>query len=122
MFDDAFEKLQNMKECLALELTDNTGEPLFFFENKKDIGIKEISKSVNTVLQGMHEVSKTNNLGSIDSIQVNSDEYTLFSACSGSEERIHIHLFVIFSTNANIALAKLAIDEAIKESLAIANT
>ena len=122
MFDKAFDKLQNMKECLALELTDNTGEPIFFFENKKDIGIKEISKKANAVLQGMHELSKSNTLGSITSIQVSSDEYTMFSSCSGEEERIHIHLFVLFSANANIALSKIAIEESIKEALSIANT
>jgi len=122
MFDEAFDKLKNMSECLALELTDNTGEPLFLFENKKDFGIKEISKNINTVFQDLHEISKTNNLGSIDSILVNSDEYSMFSVCSGDTERVHIHLFVVFSVNSNIALAKLAIDDAITKALAIANT
>jgi len=122
MFDKAFDKLKNMKECLALELTDNTGEPIFFFENKKDIGIKEISKKSNSIFQDMHALSKTHKLGSINSIQVNSDKYTMFSTCSGDEERVHIHLFALFSTNANVALSMLAIDEAIKESLRIANT
>ncbi|PHR57502.1 MAG: hypothetical protein COA44_05520 [Arcobacter sp.] len=122
MFDEAFEKLKNMSECLALELTDNTGEPLFFFEKKKDFGIKEISKKMNFVLQGIHELSNANSLGSIESILVNSSEYSMFSICSGEKERIHIHLFVVFSLNSNIALAKLAIDESIIQALAIVNT
>jgi len=121
MFDKAFEKLQNMKGCLALELTDNTGEPLFFFVNKKDIKIKDISKEANSVFQGLHELSNKNSLGSIDTIQVTSNEYTLFSACSGDKERIHVHLFIVFDIDTNIALAKLSIDEAIKDALEIVN-
>ena len=110
MFDKAFEKLNNMSECLALELTDNTGEPLFYFEKKKDFGIKDISKNMNVILQGVHEVGNTNALGSVDYIHVNTSEYSMFSVCSGEMERIHIHLFVVFSLNSNIALAKIAMD------------
>jgi len=121
MFDKAFEKLRTMKECLALELTDNTGEPIFFFENKKELGIKEISKKTNIVLQGVHELSNDYNLGSVQIIQINTDEYTIFSVCSGEKERVHIHLFIVFSTNVNIALANIAINEAVAEVLSIVN-
>jgi len=122
MFDVAFEKLKNMKECLALELTDNTGEPLFYFEKNKDFEIKKISKSMNAVLQGVHETSATYHLGGVKYIQVDSSEYSMFSVCSGETERIHIHLFVVFSLNSNISLAKIAMDDAIAQALVLANT
>lgn len=122
MFNEVFEKLKNMKGCLAIEFTDNTGEAIFLYEHKKDFGIREISKSSNDVLQGMHEVSNRLNLGSISSIQVDSDDLILFSFCTGEMNRIHLHLFVVFDSKSNIALSKLAINEAIKEALLIINT
>jgi len=122
MFDEAFEKLHLMKECLALELTDNTGEPLFYFEKSKDFSVKEISKSMNAVLQGVHEVSNVHALGEVEYIQVDSSQYSIFSVCTGEKERIHIHLFIIFALNANIALARLAIEAALEKALEIANT
>ncbi len=120
MFDEAFEKLKTMKECLALEFTDSSAEPIFFFEHQNGLGIKKISKEMNEILLGVHKLSKDLTLGSIDLIQVDSDKYTMFSACSGEEERIHIHLFVVFSSSANVALAKIAIKEALEKTIEIA--
>jgi len=122
MFDEALEDLKKIIDCKGAVLTDNTGDPISFFENKIGIEIRALAKNINLILQGMHKASDEYALGSVQIIQVNTDHSILFSACSGEAERIHIHLFAVFDAGANQALAKIAINEVIKKALILANS
>ncbi len=122
MFDKAFENLKNMRDCKALLFSDNRGDPITFFENSVGVGIKEMSKDINGVLQALHQKSDAYNLGEVHSVQINAEDSMIFSLCSGDKERIHIHLFILFEPKTNVALAKMAMDEAMEKVMQITNT
>ena len=122
MFDEAFEKLKNMRDCKALLFSDNRGDPITYFENSVGVGIKEMSKDINGVLQALHQKSDEYSLGDVHSVQINTQESIVFSLCSGDKERIHIHLFILFEPKTNVALATMAMDEAMKKVMQITDT
>ncbi len=113
---EIFSDLSKVTGYMGAVLSDYTGEILVEDQGQISKGLQELSMQFNESFRDIHDVAVKANIGSTHAMEVTADNATIIMACSGTEERIHLHAFVVLAKGASTGLAKMTLQSMIKEA------
>jgi len=107
MIDESiFSELSKINGYLGAVLSDYTGEVLVS-DTAKLKKLNETSVYFNESFRTLHDVTKKLGLGHAHVMDVDADKAEILMMCSGVENRVHLHAFVIMEKGSSTALAKI---------------
>jgi len=81
--------------------------------------LSEISTTFNDIFRKSHRVSMELHLGATEVMEIHTEKNIILMACSGKDQRVHIHIFAIFTKDGSVALAKMALKKILPEAVAL---
>ncbi len=112
-----FDDIKKVNGYLGAVLSDYTGEVLVSDTNsiKK---LDETSMRFNEDFRNLHDVTSKLSLGILHDMQLSMDKADIVMTCSGADQRVHLHAFVILEKGASTSLAKMALTEVVNDAAA----
>jgi predicted regulator of Ras-like GTPase activity (Roadblock/LC7/MglB family) len=117
MDESIMEGLQSVKGYLGGAINNYTGECLVCDAQKLSGNLEEVSATFNDIFRDSHAVSKNLKLGATHIMEIHTEKGKVLMGCSGEDERVHLHIFAIFSEDGNVALGKMALDKILPQAV-----
>jgi len=111
-----FAELSKISGYLGAVLSDYTGEVLVS-DTSKLKKLNETSIYFNESFRTLHEVTEKLGLGHAHVMDIDADKAEILMVCSGPENRIHLHAFVIFEKGSSTALAKIELRNVLEKAV-----
>jgi len=111
-----FADLSKISGYLGAVLSDYTGEVLVS-DIAKLKKLNETSVYFNESFRTLHDVSNKLGLGAAHVMSVEADRAEILMMCSGAENRVHLHAFVIMEKDSSLALAKIELKNILEKAV-----
>lgn len=117
MDESIMERLQDISGYMGGAISNYTGECLVCDAARISGNLEETSATFNDIFRKSHKVSNDLKLGKTEIMEIHTEKSIILMACSGEDERVHIHLFAVFAKDGNSALGKMAIKKILPQAV-----
>ena len=112
-----FDEIKKVNGYLGAVLSDYTGDVLISdTDNIKKLD--ETSMRFNEDFRNLHDVTSKLSLGILNDMQLSMEKANIIMTCSGADQRVHLHAFVILEKGASASLAKMALTDVVNNAAA----
>lgn len=112
-----FDEIKKVNGYLGAVLSDYTGDVLISdTDNIKKLD--ETSMRFNEDFRNLHDVTSKLSLGILNDMQLSMEKANIVMTCSGADQRVHLHAFVILEKGASTSLAKMALTDVVNNAAA----
>lgn len=115
MLEGKLDGLMGISGYKGAAIADYTGEILISDTKSLDGDLALSAATFNDIFRSAHKASKDLGLGVTKTMQIMTEDGIILMGCSGEEARTHIHVFVIFASDGNQALAKMELNKIIPQ-------
>ena len=107
MLDTILDDIKTIGGYKAAAILDSTGEVLISDASNLKGDLNMAVAVFNDVFNTGHKTVTKLSLGDVNNMQFMTSDGIILMECSGVDERIHIHMFVILGSDGNHALARM---------------
>ena len=113
MLDELLNDFKSITGYKAAAILDSTGEVLISDASNLKGDLDMAVAVFNDIFSTGHKTVAKLSLGMMKNMQFMTSDGVIMMECSGADERIHIHMFVILGAEGNHALARMQMTKAI---------
>jgi predicted regulator of Ras-like GTPase activity (Roadblock/LC7/MglB family) len=117
MLSDLLEDFKAISGYKAAAILDSTGEVLISDASNLKGDLDMAVAIFNDIFSTGHKTVLKLSLGMMKNMQFMTSDGVILMECSGADERIHIHMFVILGAEGNHALARMQMTKAIPRAV-----
>ncbi len=110
-----FADLSKVNGYMGAVVSDYTGE-ILVQDGTKVKGIEELSMHFNESFRDIHDTTEKVGVGMTKTMEVVADAGTIIMTCSGKNQRVHLHAFVVLEKGASVGLAKMTLEKVIEKA------
>ena len=118
MLENVLDELKGIGGYKAAAILDATGEVLVADASNLKGDLNMAVAVFNDIFVTGHKTVRKLDLGMMKNMQFMTKEGIILMECSGAEERIHIHMFVILGADGNHALTRMQMSKTIPKVVA----
>lgn len=118
MLDDKLDGLKGINGYKGAAITDYTGDLLLSDTGTLKGDLEATSATFNDIFRSAHKASNDLNLGHTEAMQIQTGDGIIMMACSGTESRAHIHIFVVLAADGNQALTRMELKKIVPKVVA----
>ncbi len=112
----AFDELSKVTGYLGAVISDYTGD-ILVSDTEKLKKLNETSIYFNESFRTFHDVTAKLGLGHTHVMDVEADKADILMMCSGADNRVHLHAFVILEKGSSLALAKIELQKILEDAV-----
>ncbi len=117
MLSGLLEDFKSISGYKAAAILDSTGEVLISDASNLKGDLDMAVAVFNDIFSTGHKTVTKLSLGMVKDMQFMTTEGVILMECSGADERIHIHMFVILGADGNHALARMQMAKAMPRAV-----
>ena len=117
MLDTILDDIKDIGGYKAAAVLDSTGEVLVSDASNLKGDLDMAVAVFNDIFVTGHKTVGKLTLGMMKNMQFMTSEGIILMECSGAEERVHIHMFVILGADGNHALTRMQMAKAIPKAV-----
>lgn len=117
MLDTLLDDIKTIAGYKAAAILDSTGEVLISDASNLKGDLDMAVAVFNDIFVTGHKTVTQLSLGVVRNMQFMTSEGIILMECSGADERIHIHMFVILGAEGNHALTRMQMAKAIPKAV-----
>ncbi len=117
MLENLLDDIKSIGGYKAAAVLDSTGEVLVSDSSNLKGDLNMAVAVFNDIFSTGHKTVNKLSLGMMKTMQFMTSEGVILMECSGSDERIHIHMFVILGSDGNHALARMQMAKVIPKAV-----
>lgn len=118
VLENNLSRLQKVKGYMASAAMTFRGEILAAHSAEGRVDLREVGSTFNDIFRSAHEASAKIGLNACLETVFNTPRGVIVMRCSGVEALLHFHILAIFSTEGNLALAKMELEKMVAPILA----
>jgi len=118
MLDTILDDIKDIGGYKAAAVLDSTGEVLVSDASNLKGDLDMAVAVFNDIFVTGHKTVNKLSLGMMKNMQFMTKDGIILMECSGAEERVHIHMFVILGADGNHALTRMQMAKAIPKAVA----
>ncbi len=118
MLDNILDDLKDINGYKAAAILDSTGEVLISDSSNLKGDLNMAVAVFNDIFITGHKTVSKLSLGMMKTMQFMTSDGIILMECSGADERVHIHMFVILGDDGNHALTRMQMAKAIPNAVA----
>ncbi len=117
MLENLLDDIKTIGGYKAAAVLDSTGEVLVSDSSNLKGDLNMAVAVFNDIFSTGHKTVNKLSLGMMKTKQFMTSDGVILMECSGADERIHIHMFVILGENGNHALTRMQMAKAIPKAV-----
>jgi predicted regulator of Ras-like GTPase activity (Roadblock/LC7/MglB family) len=117
MLDRILDDIKSISGYKAAAILDSTGEVLISDASNLKGDLNMAAAIFNDIFITGHKTVTNLSLGLMKNMQFMTTDGIVLMECSGADERIHIHMFVILGADGNHALTRMQMAKAIPRAV-----
>ena len=117
MLDNLLDDLKAISGYKAAAVLDSTGEVLVSDASNLKGDLDMAVAVFNDIFSTGHKTVNKLSLGMMKTMQFMTSDGVILMECSGSDDRIHLHLFVVLGADGNHALARMQMAKIIPKAV-----
>jgi predicted regulator of Ras-like GTPase activity (Roadblock/LC7/MglB family) len=117
MLDTILDDIKDIGGYKAAAVLDSTGEVLVSDASNLKGDLDMAVAVFNDIFVTGHKTVDKLSLGMMKNMQFMTKDGIILMECSGAEERVHIHMFVILGADGNHALTRMQMAKAIPKAV-----
>ena len=118
MLENLLDDIKTIGGYKAAAVLDSTGEVLISDSSNLKGDLNMAVAVFNDIFSTGHKTVNKLSLGMMKTMQFMTSDGVILMECSGADERIHIHMFVILGEDGNHALTRMQMEKAIPKAVA----